>query len=205
MRRLLLHLLLAVTPSLGAAQSLSVADLQKQIDAEVNKGNEYTTLLNDPDPKRAQAAMKVMLGSGDPDLISIALDYGLYSPDLAVRGAALKGLLDSKPRLDVFLTMTDPKNGFPKAVDYMFKVVTNAEGIATAPVRVTGKDEQLDCYTGELVKYADNTCLIQVRPEVIRVRLGYNWSEVRLNDDGALIGEVMLSNGQMAPVRIQLH
>ena len=67
--------------------------------------------------------MKVMMGSGDPELISIALDYGLYSPDLAVRGAAVKGLLDSKPRLDVFLTMTEPAKDFQEAVQTMFKVV----------------------------------------------------------------------------------
>lgn len=207
MRNFLPFALLASLPSLALAQSLSVADLQKQIDAEVNKGNEYTALLNDPDPKRAHAAMKVMMGSGDPDLISIALDYGLYSPDLAVRGAAVKGLLDSKPRLDVFLTMTDPNNGFQTAMDYMFKTVPNADGIAPVPILVTGYDAQLDCYLGEFREVENNgdKCFLQVRPETIRARLGYGWSEVRLNDEGGLIGDARLSNGQMAPIRIQLH
>lgn len=149
--------------------------------------------------------MKVMMGSGDPELISIALDYGLYSPDLAVRGAAVKGLLDSKPRLDVFLTMTEPAKDFQEAVQTMFKVVPNAVGIASVPIQITGYDEQLDCYTGALEVFTDTPCILQVRSEVIRARLGCDWSEVRLNDEGGFVGDVKLDSGQMAPVHIQLH
>lgn len=50
MHRLACLALFATLPLMAGAQSLSVADLQKQIDAEVNKGNEYTTLLKTPIP-----------------------------------------------------------------------------------------------------------------------------------------------------------
>ncbi|MDF2142930.1 hypothetical protein [Paenirhodobacter sp. CAU 1674] len=205
MRKFLSCVLLAVTPAMAGAQSLSLADLQKQIDAEVNKGSEYVVLLNDPDPKRAQAAMKVMLGSGDPDLISIALDHGLYSADSAVRGLALKGLLDTKPRLDVFVTMTDPDDDLRNSIGKMFSTVPNPEGVATVPILVTGYDAKLDCYTAEFSMANENKCFIQVRPEAIRARLGYAWTELRLNDDGGLVGEIKLYSGPLTPVRIQLR
>jgi hypothetical protein len=205
MRFLLISALFA--PGFAAAQSLSVADLQRQIDTEIDKGSEYKALLNDPDARRAQAAMKVMLGSGDPYLISVALDYGLYSPDPGVRGAAVKGLLDGKPWVDIFLFMTDANNGFQKSMDYMFKTVPNADGVASVPIPVSGYDQQRDCYLSDTVANSSHSgrCFLQIRPEVVRVNLAYGWSEVRLNDDGALIGEVKVSSGQMSPIRIQLH
>lgn len=208
MKKIRLSLVFALSfPSIACAQSISLADLQKQIDAETNKAGEYAGVLNDPDPKRARAAMKVMLGSGDPDLVSIALDYGLYSPNLAVRGEAIKGLLDSKPRVDVFLSMTDPNDSFSQAVDYMFNTTPTAEGVASVPILITDYDENLDCYLSDFEKYKSNgnRCFLQVRPEVVRVSLGFGWSEVKMNDDGALIGEAKLSSSQMVPIRVQLH
>ena len=75
---MLLKKALAVAPfflcGVAQAQSLSVEDLRAMVDKEMNKGNEYAELLNDPDPERAQTAMTLMLNSGDPALVLLHAD-----------------------------------------------------------------------------------------------------------------------------------
>ncbi|WP_258028293.1 hypothetical protein [Cereibacter sphaeroides] len=58
----------------------------------MNDLNPYQALLNDPDPARAQAAMQIMLESGDADLTRMALEYGLLSPNPTVQAAGPRKL-----------------------------------------------------------------------------------------------------------------
>lgn len=85
----------------AAAQSISAAEIAKMVDQRMNDLNPYQALLNDPDPARAQAAMQIMLESGDADLTRMALEYGLLSPNPTVKRLALESWLSTGPVLSI--------------------------------------------------------------------------------------------------------
>lgn len=200
--RLLIAIAACLWPTLCPAQSLSVEDLQKQIDQEMSKGSEYIALLDHSDPKRALAALKVMLASGDPELIKLAADHGLYSSNPAVRAEALKGFLATNPRIDMFFSEKGSKGDFSRAMENRFKVQPNGSGVAAVSMTVGEYDPSGDCY---IDKGNGGRCWLMVRPEVIQVRFDDNWNQVTFNDDAALAGNVDLGWAEQVPVRIQLR
>lgn len=201
MRNSIYILLMLVGMSAAAsAQSLSVEDLQKQIDAEMTKGSEYGELLNDPDPKRALAAMKVMMASGDPELVKVAADYGLYSANEAVRAEALKGFLATKPRVDISFMEAGSQGDFLFAMRKLYNSIPNSDGIVAATIVVGEYDAKTDCYG-----LGRRQCALQIRPGSIRISLNDLWTEVTLTEDAAITGNVDLGNATNVPMRIQLR
>ena len=180
------------SPSIGAAQSLSVADLQKHIDAEVRKenDNEYIALLNDPDPKRAQAAMKVMMASGDKELRRMAIEFGLYSADPKIQRQAILGVLDAKPNLTVFIDGSKQEAGSIPARNFQTRVGNkrgsiDEQGIARVNYAVGSFDEKQGCYIdGDTHK----KCLIVLSGGGITANLLQGSFDLTLNDQGELAG-----------------
>jgi hypothetical protein len=83
----------------AVAQSLTPEQLQAMIDERLNQQNPYEAILTDPDPERSLAAMEIMIDSGDPELVSMALEFGLLSPNPAVRRIAVERYFDTQPVL----------------------------------------------------------------------------------------------------------
>lgn len=79
------------------AQSLTPEQIKAMIDQRMNTLNPYQELISDPDPARSLAAMQIMLESGDKHLRRMALEYGLLSPDPAVKRAAFESYLATGP------------------------------------------------------------------------------------------------------------
>lgn len=186
--------------NVASAQSLSVEDLQKQIDAEMTRGSEYSVLLNDPDPARALAAMKVMMASGDPELIRIAADYGLYSANPAVRAEALKAFLATKPRIDAFFTEAGSDGDFRHAMKAHFSSEPNASGVVATTLIIGSYDPENDCYA-----IGAQSCGLQVRPEAILIGLDDIWNEITLTKSASLEGSVNLGRATNVPMRLQLR
>jgi len=197
---LLAGLGVAHVPVACSAQSISIEDLQKQIDEEMTKGNPYGDLLNEPDPKRALAAMKVMMASGDPELVKIAADYGLYSANSAVRAEALKALLATKPRIDVYFSESGAQGDFKRAMADLFKSEPNAQGIVATTLVVGDYDASEDCYG-----LGRKDCALQIRPEAIRIDLYNRWTEITLTENASLVGNVYLGQASNVPMRMQLR
>lgn len=170
------------------AQSLSVSDLRAQIDAELNKGNEYAELLNDPDPARAQAAMKLMLESGDAELVKVALEYGLYSPDAAVRAKAVKAFFDSSPTIEMTFDVSKSKDR--SKTDGFFSGNYNSaydeSGKAVVIRKIIGFDEGSDCYTTAQWNGREKCQFRLSRQEIQFSANEGNWHRMRLNDAGVL-------------------
>jgi hypothetical protein len=80
---------------------MPVEELRAQINARVEAVNPYQELLADPDPERSMAAMDIMIESGDPILVDMAIEFGLLASNPDVREAALRGLLATGPMLTV--------------------------------------------------------------------------------------------------------
>lgn len=180
------------------AQSLSVADLQAQIDAELSKGSEYAELLNNPDPLRARKAMELMLGSGDDVLIKAALDYGIFSPDKEVRNTAIKAFLDGSPRLELQI---DGKRADEEALHTVlnrnYGLVPNGDGYAVTSIDVSGYDSKANCYMA--VQYhklfgsgEGRNCFLRIVGEVVQIRsTDRSWYEINFRDEGALQGTTL--------------
>lgn len=191
-----------VISSAALAQSLSVADLQAQIDAELSKGNEYAELLNDPDPARAQKAMELMLASGDDMLVKAALDYGIYSPDKTVRNLAIKAYLDTNPRLEVqFDGKKADRSELVSVMSDLYGLSPNKEGFSTTTMDIEGFDDDANCYfLNRKIKYSK--CFLRFVGETIQYRSSDGkWYEMTYLDAGALYvvsTQIYNANAQVA-------
>lgn len=188
-----------------SAQSLSVADLQAQIDAELSKGNEYVELLNDPDPARALKAMELMLDSGDEVLVKVALDYGIYSPDKNVRNLAIKSFLDTFPRLEFqFDGKKADRSDLESVMAKLYALSPNEGGFATTTLDIEGYDEDANCY---VMKYriANSECLLKIVGEVIQYRSSDGkWYEMMFLDSGALTATTVQLFNRSAEVKVTI-
>ena len=185
MERLGFALALAVLPLDLPAQTLSAADIKAQVDQKVAGLNEYQMLLNDPDPQRAMAAMRIMLDSKDPDLVRMALSYGIFSPNPAVRRTALEAFLASGPALRV--TVDGSGANDPKDFAYFVKSLggtIDEKGMAFLSLLVGAFDAEQNCYL-----LADTKgCVFRLSDAGQALMLWNTWWSLELGADGHLVG-----------------
>jgi hypothetical protein len=171
-----------------AAQTLSAADILAKVEEKVAGVNEYQALLNDPDPARSMAAMEVMLESGDPKLVRMALDFGIYSPNPLVQFTALKAFFDGKPLLRISIDGSDVKdqdNFFSRMRDLNGTVDANKIGYSIH--KIGDFDKENSCYE----QVGRGACFVRLTETEVSVNPWYNnWVRFDLNDQGVLIGEV---------------
>ena len=187
----------------ASAQSISIEDLQSQIAAELAQSNQYGELLNNPDPAQSLVAMKVMLRSGDPILIDLALDYGLYSPNPEVQYLALKGYFDSGPVIQVRFDGTGADAADFQATmkgRYQSAVAPDNSGIWT--VRVGAFNEENSCY---MLRTSTSICLILHTDNGTMIYTNSKWSQLALSDEAMLVGSVDIDRVGNVPVRIPIN
>ncbi|WGW05330.1 hypothetical protein [Tropicibacter oceani] len=192
-------LFMAASATMAGAQSLSVADITSQIDAEMAALDEYSALLNNPDPRRALKAMEIMLGSGDPDLERLALDFGIYSTDAHVKRTAFETWVKTEPNL-VFRFMAG-KDRADEVARYIgvFNGTMSSDGVATTSYVLGAFDKDRGCYIWK--GYSE--CAISVSDDAIMINFDSVWSELTISDDGKLVGEIQL-NRNIAPVPVEV-
>jgi len=174
--------------SASTAQTLSAADILAQVEEKVGGVNEYQALLNDPDPARSMAAMEVMLESGDPKLLRMALDFGLYSPNPLVQFTALKAFFDGKPLLRISIDGSGVKDQ-----DYFLRSVRDLDGTVDASKigHSIHKIGEFDTVNSCYVQVGNSRCFLRLTETEVSVNpWGANWVRFVLNDQGALVGEV---------------
>ncbi|WP_018632748.1 hypothetical protein [Neomegalonema perideroedes] len=209
MRTLATGCALAASVWIGAAsaQSLTVEEIRAKVDQSLRDLGSYQELLADPDPARSSAAMKVMLESGDAELQKIALDYGLYSPNPAVRRKALEGFFASEPRIEVFVgvgrlhTSSNQDNYLRAFAQYGGSVDAELKGYFTWKLGKFDADQKcaLDSEGKE--------CAVRVTDSGVSLRPWGEWLLLAPNEEGDLTGTVSVagtgsSNHQMRiPVR----
>ncbi|UWS78292.1 hypothetical protein N1037_13510 [Phaeobacter sp. G2] len=196
---------LSILAGAASAQSLSVADLQAKIDAELSKGNEYVELLNDPDPARALKAMELMLESGDDVLVKAALDYGIYSPDKNVRNLAIKSFLDTSPRLEIqFDGKKADRADLERVIGSLYGLNPNEDGYAVTTLDIEGYDSDANCYIMKN-RIANSSCLLKIVGEVVQYRsTDQRWYEMEFLDSGALTAATIQSYNVRAEVKVTI-
>jgi len=200
MKRKLTSMLLAVALTAGAAsgQSISLEELAAKVDERSQILGGYEDFLMDPDPKRAMAALQIMLESGDDGLVQMALNHGLASPDSALRQTALKAYFDGKPSLAVSVTtegLTDEKNTL-ELMDQVFRNLNGSWGVnnrGSVSIKVGDYNEELGC---NIRAASDDICATRVNATSVSVYLASHnenrtpsqWVEMILNENGSLEG-----------------
>lgn len=175
----------------ASAQSLSVEDLRAMVDEEMNKGNEYAEVLNDPEPSRAQAAMKIMLNSGDPELVKFALEYGLFSADRAVQVQAVQAYFATMPKTQIrFIRDGEDNNGY--YADYLqtyFKVRENSANEAVFFGNFKSYNDKEDCFEVEHYDFRGDLtkgCSVRFLQDRMQIAIFGVWWDAVVDENGFL-------------------
>ena len=141
--------------------------------------------LNDPDPYRAMAAMKLLIEKGDAAQRQVAIEHGFTSTDPAMRLEALRAILDSKPRL-VFRwapQSDDVSNNYSWAVQ-QFGGDFETGNVARVPVEVGSYSDSEECWT----RGDNRTCLARINAGELSMVFYDGWSKFDLDPEGRLVG-----------------
>jgi hypothetical protein len=199
MKATIIAILLGLAPA-AHAQSLSVADIAAQVDKDMASLDEYATLLNDPDPRRARKAMQIMLGSGDAELERLALDYGLFSTDPGVRRVVLDAWLATGPMLEIrYDGATADLGRMREQLENRGGSVTDAgKGVLLA--QIGDFDAERGCY-----QWQDRTeCALRVTDETVAIQSFEKWSTLELGPDGFIRGPIFINRVGLVPGEIPI-
>lgn len=180
------------------AQTLSLEDLAAQVDKRAADLRGYEEFLRDPDPVRATAAFQVMMESGDENLVRLALNIGVYSPDPMIRQTALAAFFAGAPTIDLFFDGT----GMVKEDAGDFRIWVQGLGGAagagdtgSASFAVGAWSDAAGCYVN---RNDSDRCLVRVNTTTVSVfldnRNNYSadqWVNLVLTDDGKLKGSLI--------------
>lgn len=165
---------------------VSLDELDAAADAANTSMEEFSKRLNDPDPDRALAVLKLLVTKGDADQRRLAIRHGLQSTDRAIQATTVRAILDSEPTLRVVLDpVSEETNGyFDRSVNGAGGVI-DAEGNGSVTFKITGYDEAEECWT--YTSY--NSCLLRMRGDEVSLWFGSSWGAYRLNASGQLEGQ----------------
>lgn len=184
----LLVLLSAVTAN---AQAMTAAEIREAVDQELASQDEYLNLLSDPDPRRSRAAIRAMMGSGDVDLVRLALDAGLVSDDPVVRRVALEAFFGSSPLLQVMLdgAAVENRSWFNSSIESARGTV-DASGKGFFVSKIGEFDPAQSCWL-----WADGQrCAVALNDSGPVIQMFTGWSAMSLTEDGMLVGQTNMGN-----------
>lgn len=209
----ILTVLAALWAGQSPAQSLSLQDLAAMVDERSRTLDGYRAFLTDPDPSRAMAALQIMLESGDPKLVPLALGVGVYSADVQMRQTALMAFVAGKPTLDLVL---DGANVTDETLETYRTIVTRLQGsvgtgaVASLSFKMGDWSDDKGCYLnvdfeGQCLARVNQTTLAIMMPSASYVPP--LWVILSLNDDGELTGSVtpILNGNPVGPVGVSLR
>lgn len=182
----------------GQAQTISLQDLEAQVNDRAATLAGYEVYLRDPDPNRAMAAFQIMLESGDPTLVQLAMSIGVYSPDANIRQTALKAFFAGKPTLDLFFQgseMDEKLTGhFPRWMKGL-RGSAGAKDTGSASFKVGDWSDEKGCFLNINEK---DECLLRINSTTVSVYLrNYDnyiaslWLNLVLSDDGKMVGSII--------------
>lgn len=204
-------LALALTTTVAFPQALSLEELAAKVDERSQTLGGYEDFLMDPDPKRAMAALQVMLESGDDTLVQMALSHGLTSPDFAIRQTALKAYFAGKPNLAISVTAAglaeDEKT--LSAMDSMFRALNGswgANGTGSLSLKVGEWSEELGCNVrgdaAEICATRTSATSVSIYISSSNQSVPSQWVQMTPNDKGYLEGSFIGSTSVPGTSRI---
>lgn len=182
------------SPAADPAKPKSLAEIMAAIDERTSSLGGFQALLQDPNPARALAATQVMLESGDPSLVRLALENGLVSPDSSLRAAALDYYFKSKPTLGIRFTAEAVDDG--KLEQLIENVISwggamGPDKTGSFSAAVGDFSEKMNCYLRagaepDSTNVAD--CTARVNAASFSVYLMDQWVDFAPTQDGSFTG-----------------
>lgn len=188
LKTILSSIVLAVSATAVISQALTPEEIERMLDAEAAEENPYAALLNDPDPKRSLGALRIMMESGDQELIDIAKEFGLLSSEARVREATFEYYLATEPRIAVEFDVSkaETSNGFKGTISSNEGTITS-EKMAFATWRVGKYDDAKGCYVWE---ERSSQCLFRIDASGIFFSGSYFIGKVTISNEGNVIGPI---------------
>lgn len=197
MKRILAALLF-LAPVQPALAQISLEDLNAEVGKRVETLSTFDDALADSDPRKALAAMQIMIERGDADQRRMAIRSGLYSTDLAMRATVLRAILNSAPNL-----IFEIKPVGDEVNQYYGRAVGNFSGTvkpdnSASVIRKVGKwDEEKQCWDDST---RQARCIVTLNADVVSVFLD-SWAQLRLDNTGRLTGP---ANFSQTPVELTI-
>lgn len=193
---------LALCASSVFAQSLSPEDIERMLDEEAEVANPYAVLLNNPDPSRSLGAMRIMMESGDPQLVDLALEFGLLSSDAAVRRQAVEHYVATGPYLSlVFDASNVEDNDVFSTVRSQLGGNFDADNLGYSTFKVGPYDPKQECYIHDGQDY----CAVRFNASGIFIQGRTVNAKVNITETGQLVGQAELSRvDDLVPLTVNL-
>lgn len=197
MRSILVFLLVSALVQPVSAE-ISLDELNSAVSERVKSLASFEDALADSDPRRALAAMQIMIEQGDADQRRMAIRSGLYSTDVAVRSTVLRAIFDSAPNLIV-----DVKPISDKVNQYFARNVAGFSGtlrtdMSASMVRKLGAwDSEQQCWLDSIGK----RCIATLNSDVVSFFLD-TWAQLALDKEGNLVGPATFSQ---TPVELTIQ
>lgn len=195
MKHLVTACLLALAPMPALAQ-VTLDELNAAVDERVAALSTFQDALTDPDPRRALAAMQIMIEKGDADQRRMAIRAGLYSTDLAIRATVLRAILNSNPRFVVNIAPVgdDVNQYYPRTVAGL--AGTLKPDMTASIIRGVGTyDEAQGCWAG-----SNKRCLANLNGDTVSLFID-TWAQLTLDQEGNLSGP---ANFSQTPVTLTI-
>ena len=173
-----------------AEAQVSLNQLDEYIASESDGLEAFRVRLQDPNPIKARAAMRLLIAQGDDAQRRLAIQHGFGSTDPVIRLEAVRGILDAKPLLLFRWTPTSDKisNNYKNAVArYAGDLETG--NVARVPVKIGDYSEESDCWTLE----RNGNCLVRFNSGEISIAFWGKWAQFELDPQGRLVGSSNIS------------
>ena len=187
MKKLLFTALLLAGAVTSANAQVSLDELDKAVSARDKELEQFSDRLNDPDPEKSLAVMKLLIEKGDADQRRMAIRFGLYSPDLAVRSTVLRAIFDSLPIIVVKMKPVSEEQN--KYFHRDIKDLAGSyleDGSVSVTYKIVGYDKDAACWFYQ--HRNRNTCLLRLTADTVSVYVIDSWSQYALNTEGVLVG-----------------
>lgn len=197
----------AMAVLLGAATCVQAQVSLEEADDIMNSRNTelqaFQERLNDPDPERALAVLKLLIVKGDVDQRRMAIRHGLQSTDSAIRATTVRAILDSEPTVVMkFDPVSDEPDGYYARTIGQAGGIVAEDGTSEVTRNIAGYDENEECWTYKQGSYTP--CLAMMRGEVVSILFGGTWGSYTLNSKGELEGQQTIT-GNLASAAIELY
>lgn len=191
--------------SAAFSQGVSFEDFEKSVNKRAGTVEKFRAVLDGDDPVRSVAAMEFMLKTGDPVLVKLAKDYGLFSPDETLRRVAIKSILDAGGPLRLIFDLTKSPNEKTRGQEmarYFSYTLSAGNKTATGSYYFRKNEKVKNCW---LISDHRSGCSFSQ----IGSTLQFGWrsltGSVILGSDGVLRGSAVYNTNSVSiPVEIPL-
>ncbi|ETX11431.1 hypothetical protein OCH239_20120 [Roseivivax halodurans JCM 10272] len=199
MKSITIAFLAALGLSLASAALAEVTldQLDQAMEAESDSMEAFRIRLQDPDPNRARAAMRLLIAEGGPAQRRLAINHGFDATDPVIRLEAVRAILDSGPLL---LFRWTPEDG---DVNSSYSAAVRNRGgdieagnVARVPIPVGPYSEEEECWTLK----DSRGCLARINAGELSFLFHGSWSQFVLDTEGRLVGRPNIQGNRVEAV-----